>query len=138
MCLLTSMLLYIRSFLAPRYCREISLNVLPFQGRYQPVLQSLGEDRKRLYKLCMERDQAALDCQGDRFRPVGSPQLAHNRADMEFGGAFADNKLGGNLFVGHALGKQAQYFQLSLGQLFYLQWHTPPDGRTLLLLTNVV
>ena len=58
----------------------------------------------------IERDEAALNGEGNGFGAVGCAQLAHDGTDVKFGGALADDQLGCDLFVGHALREQMEDF----------------------------
>ena len=70
----------------------------------------------------MQRNKAALGGEGDGFGAVGGTELAHDGTDVEFGGALADDEVGGNLFVGHALSQQVENLQFTLGERL-LWWH---------------
>src|SRR6266700_5372295 len=64
-------------------------------------------------------DQASLHRQRDCLGAIGSAELTHNRADMEFRRTLADYQLRGDLVVGLALCQQLQYLYLALCKLFY-------------------
>src|ERR1700738_351336 len=47
--------------------------------------------------LCVQCNQAMLRGKRDGLGAIGRAQLAHNRANMEFGGALTDDEVGGDL-----------------------------------------
>src|SRR5690242_15464726 len=71
--------------------------------------------------LRVQRNQSSLSGQGYCFGAVGGAELTHDGTDVEFGGALANDKVRGNLLVGHALRQQREHLEFALGKCF-VEW----------------
>jgi len=59
-------------------------------------------------------DEASLICENDQLCPVTCGELGHRPRDMSLGGCLANNKLSGDLRIGHPSSHQRQDFALTI------------------------